>query len=417
MSFLPRSPSSELIPLEVDTQPLVLLQEHEEELDQLLGQLDAVQAEFDRLSGIVAEKQIEVDSKRREFERDRAVQRAREFEAIPVGCPASDSQFAPDQISLLKDKRSEIVTLNGAIEKIEQEVELENEAGFVRQTLASLKSESADLMKRIKRTVFKRRKNEDAAEFSRGKCKETDNQIRAYQKVASDAANARASLIERQEALKAASDPNGGRLSVILNLKAERHQIRLEIEELNEQINKYKEQSDELKRPEKISARQQEKAAEWMQGMDEDLDDIQETAARKKSDLDNQLALVRQLESRYQKLCPIATAWTKRLVYDPEKEDMSNIDDLLRQLPQYEKEPESSRLAELEEHTVENVEMEERVARLRRELNQALQSLANDENKLKKQIQDQRKGCSDREKVIVDEIHALRLKLAQKTFK
>jgi chromosome segregation ATPase len=417
MSSLLRSPSSELIPLEVNTQPLVLLQEREEELELVLAKLDEAQAEFDRRSSTVAEKQIEVESKYRELERDRAARRARELEPIPVGGVGSDSQFTPDQISFLKSKRDEIESLNAAIEKFEQKVDVENDAGFLRQDLASLKSESVELTKRIQRTVLKRRKQEDAAEFSRGQRRETKNQIRAYRKVVKDAEHARASLIDRQHTLTTANDSKSGLRSVVLNLEEELNRIGLEGDELDEQIRTYKEQSDRLKGPEKGSARQQERAAEWMQGMDESFEAIQETAVKKKSDLDSQLKLVSQLESRYRKLCPIAMAWRKHLDHDPNKDDMSDIDDLLRQIPKYEKEPESSRIAELKELTVNNVEMEAQIARLRRELTQALQSLTNDENKLKKQILDQRKGCSDREKVLVDEIHVLKLRLAQKKLK
>jgi hypothetical protein len=281
-----------------------------------------------------------------------------------------------------------------------------------------LKSESADLAKQLQRSVFNRRKQEEKVEFSRGQRKETSNQIRAFRKVAKDAENAKAGLIARHESMTAISDPNTGLQAVIENIKSELKQINLEIAALDEQIVEYEEQTTEVKVPiPNTSVRQQEKSAEWMQGMDEDFEAAREEIAVKNADLENELKKVNQLEVRYRKLQPIVVAWKKRLAFEPDREELSDIDDLLKQVPKSEGPTDECRRSELEALMVNNAEFDVQIAKLKRELSQGLQQLTIKETKLKAQISDQRKGSSAKEKAIVDEIRDLRLKLAQRSLK
>jgi hypothetical protein len=339
------------------------------------------------------------------------------LESIPVGGSVDDSQFDPEQRRFLREKRNELDYLRVEVHKTEKDEDLENEVVFLRQDIVRLKAESAELAKLIRNSASNKKKNDDIVAATRAQRKETGNQIRAFMKVAKDAENARAALILRRDAVNEASNPDTGLPSIVENIRRELDRIEVDGAAVEEAIREYEERMAGLKTQPKLSAREQEKSAEWMLGMDENLESIQEESREKKSELKRKLKYLAKLETRYQKLYSMVLAWRKRIAPDPEYNEETTVDALLAQIPQYEKAPVSARRAELENCILTNGETEAQIGRLKRELAQALQGLNHEEGKLKKQILDQKRLFSDREKALVEEIRSWRLKKAQKSLR
>jgi hypothetical protein len=393
-----------------------LLHRRKDEREKLMEQMDICQAEFDRLSVNVADKQTELAAKQREFGRIRKIREAREFAPIPArvdnrGCP--DSVFNPEHLAWIKDKRSVIAELYHTVNQIEADTELEDEVDFLRQNVAILQSQSANLQKVIQRSYSKRRKCDEECQTCRIRRKETSNQMRAYRNVAKDAEAVRAGLLTRKVAVEAASSPSSGLPSILANLQRELDTIAGEIEGLDEQVRDYEKQTSGVKLP----TREQNRTADWMQGMDEDLTTIEAAVSTRKTDLDENLKAISRLEKRYLKLSSFVKARKKKGTGDDTVVTEMEIDDLLKRLPKEEPSPDVQARLDMEAMAENNRELEIQMTNLQKELNHKVQMFAVEEARMMKQIHKEREQCFEREKQIQDEIQELKLNMAQKIFK
>jgi hypothetical protein len=292
-----------------------------------------------------------------------------------------------------------IADLHHTFNQVESDTQLESEVDLLRQDVDKLQSQSASLQKRVQRTVSKRRKFDNECQICRTRRKETSNQVRGYRKVANDAEEARAGLLTRKVALEAASNPSSGLPSVIMNLEKELQSIANEIERLDEQIREYEDQTASVAIPTTaLSGREQDRAADWMQGMDEDLMAIEAAVRTRKADLDESLKGISRLGKRYSILCLLAIMWKKKREPQDTNVTEMEMDDLLSRLPK--EEPSS----------------DGRIAHLQRDMNQKMRSFVVEEIQIKKQIHKQREQSVGLEKRIQNEICDLKLKMALKTF-
>jgi hypothetical protein len=154
-----------------------------------------------------------------------------------------------------------------------------------------------------------------------------------------------------------------------------------------------------------------------MQGMDEDFSNLLEAIQTKRNELGRERKLVLVLENRYARLSPSVAAWGKQKLRDDQPLEEMEIDGLLRQLPKEQPLPELLIGAELKAMTIANANIDVHLTKMRRDLNQGMQTFAVEETRIKRQIQKQKEDCSRREKGIIDEISDLKRKLAQKAFK
>jgi chromosome segregation ATPase len=403
------------------TQAVAFLRQRNDELEELMQQMDASQAEFDRISAILVDRQATLAAKRREFARIHKIRKARELGPIPArvdsrGC--SDSAFNPEHRAWLKDKQSVIAELHQTIVQIETDTQLENEVDFLREESAVLQSRSVDLQKQIQRCFSQRRKLDEECHICRVQRKEARNQVSAYRKIAKDAEAARAGLLARKSAVEAASNPVSGLPSVITNLQRELDTIAGDIERLDEKMREYEDQTDGVKEPAAaLSVRERERAAEWMQGMDEDLSAIQADIQTKKSDLKKSLKTIAKMSWRFSLFCLFSQARKKQGVSHESNVTELKINNLLRQLPKEEPSPDIRIRQQLETIAQDNTEFEEQIANLQRKLKQKVQRFVAEEARMRKQIHRHREEGSGTEKRIEIEIRDLKLKMAQESFK
>jgi predicted nucleic acid-binding Zn-ribbon protein len=415
-SFL-SSPSSDSAPHRLDTIILIQLEERERELDQLMTKIDVAQSEFDRLSAEVAEKTTDLQEKKFEFARAVKAQEARELAGPATeGSIPADSEFNFEHLTFLNSKRSEIGHISATLGAFEQASELQTEVAYLRQDVVAKKAESANLKKQIERAISRRRKLEEQCDLHRGRIKETEDQIHQYRTMLREGEMARTSLLVRRDTVAAASDPVSGFPSVLENLQKELDVIKGEQAAVDYQIRELQEQSADGAKPSFTqSARERDRSSEWMLGMDEDLERVQDAISEKTTELDAKRQVVRILEGRYKRLEPVVISWKKRGVPLSNKQDIDDVDKLLRQVPK--SEDGGSLRSEIDALAVSNTELYSQITRLKREISTGLQALAIEESRLKKQILKEADECSKREKEIVDEMYELRLKAAQKKLK
>jgi chromosome segregation ATPase len=401
-----------------NTRVVSLLRERETELEKLLQQMDTSQEEFDRISVAVADRQSELASKQRELARIAKLRKAHELEPVPAcvdsrSCP--DSAFNPEHLAWLRDRRSIIAELHHTVNQVESDTQLENEVDALRQQIATLHSQSTRLQRKIQRVISNHHKFDEECHFCRARRKETGNQIRTYRKAAKDAETVRAGLLTRKVAIEAASNPASGLPSIVANLEKELDVYGNNIEKLDEEIGQYQIQAGVTKPA--LSAREQERAADWMMGMDEDLVAIEAAVRTRKADLDKSLKEISKLEKRYSTFCSLPVMRKKKgLKGDIDLTDVE-IDDLLRRVPKEEPSPGVRTRSDIEQTSRANTEFETEVMNFQRELNRKMQAFAVEEARMKKQIRKQRDQCTITEKLIQNQILDMKLKIVQKDFK
>jgi hypothetical protein len=150
-----------------------------------------------------------------------------------------------------------------------------------------------------------------------------------------------------------------------------------------------------------------------MAGLGEELEAVEEEAGRRGARLRLRLRLIAALEARYQRLQPIA-ARRRRAGQPGAPGDAADIDELLRQVQQGEGAAEEEKRAEIQAVALANVGLEAQIAKLQKEIDVGIAGLTAERNRLGQQIERQRGLLSIREKEIVDQMHELRLKIAQK---
>jgi hypothetical protein len=189
---------------------------------------------------------------------------------------------------------------------------------------------------------------------------------------------------------------------VIGDLELECEGIKTEMEEIDDQIKGFT--RDDRATPIGV--------ADWMMGMDEDLEAIEEEIHRRDAQFQIRRKSVVTLEDRYHKLQPIVTHGIGKLA--DAGESQADVDELLRQIPRKDGRLEESKKDQVKAIEFANVELEDQIAKLQKEIGIGIQGMGIERNKLRQQIERQRAMLSMREREIIDEMHQLRLKIAQR---
>jgi chromosome segregation ATPase len=304
---------------------LAALRQSESELEKLMTDVDEFQIAVDGLRSARAAKEQEIQNLRHEVARHQTIRACQQLEPCVPGvsdAPIDDSQFDPEHRAFLQAKRNGFSTLSAQIADLQSATQpLEDEVKSLHQQISTLMCELANCEKALQRLASRRRKLDQECQFVAAQIKEADRDIIACRRAVRDFEAARAGLAARLEAISSAADSKSGLPSAVQHLDRELDAIALDIAEVDAEIREL----ESLKADERKAEKAPE--AEWKQALEPQLAAIEGEIVDSSRKLRDGQDRLNALESRYQRLEPIANKWKSLEFQD---EISRGIDDLLR---------------------------------------------------------------------------------------
>jgi chromosome segregation ATPase len=393
-------------------------------LRDLTAQIKEQEAAIAELHDQIAEKEIEIGNVRRDVTELRNIQTRQSAEGIiPVKCPEFDrTQLNPEHRAYVNDLRDRIDEVELILEKQQtRNTDLSKE-------YADLVHENEDLKKKVRRLTIEieRAKQKDAhlkedIESAQRRLKDQESQIRANSQTLTLTETALSGLMDRQRALE---ENSGGIMSLdkgIVSLKGEISSEEQAIGDTQRKIDDLEAETAAALKEMDQEIKELQSMANWAEEAERIADEIEaakEELAKARAANEAGNARYKTLYERYRQLVPLVKKWEKTDL--SEFEPTEPLDVLLTRAAKAARTTvsESDTTAfQLEEEIVKNSTKEGLIRKRQEELERGIVLFNTETKRLKDRIEARRMKSFEEEHEIVEQISALKIKIAQRQMK
>lgn len=393
---------------------------HRELLDQLMQGIDDSQETVDALREQISETEIDINHVRSEIAELQKVRQTRNINTtVFTDCPDFDmSLLNPEHQDHLNAVLDRIYDLERELEEKEVEsTHAQSECDAIARENQSLEQELARTKAAVENAERERRRVETSIENSQRRLKELQILSQTNKQNLSVTEVAVAGLEGRQESLKGKT---GGIIELERSIASLQEEVSREQDALDEQrldtekvkermtedleeINKHKTNHTELLQWESENEKVLAEIASVKQQLEE---------AKKANEAESGLYV--RLSKRYRDLNALFNKWEGRDI--PPCRRSETLDQLFAELAKTEKGTTAAtekRRADLEQIIISNSILEEKIKRKREEIERGMALFTAEQASLKEQVDGLRLKSFEEEQQLVQQINALKLKLAQ----
>lgn len=407
------------------TTPLAeVLAEKQKELDSLLNDIDESQDQFDSLFREAADLRQEISELKRDNQIAEKVRQARDLVATRKGAPAPPSEdvnFPEEHFLFIREKRNAIDLLRTEIMTLRSQTNpLEDEVQDLKQDATALQYRQMRYKKKLERRASERKAVQQQLTLTREMLKETGFDVNAHKSLARDAEVALTGLITRREAVEGQLDKNGQQTLLLKQLEGEVGIVEEKVTALEDDIAFFREERKAYELQAEQEMEQNKAIANWEAEeahLKREWDKAKKELTQVDTELKKVLKKVNAMEVRHRKLAPIARKWRAEVRGSTQPVSAESVDELLRLCQDGTKsnaETVDAKKIMLDELVRANAGLEQKIESLREWLVKEIKSFEKAKNKMKEAVQQRRTGVFEQEHAMVEQISALKLKLAQK---
>lgn len=404
-----------------------MLEERENELNDLLDKMDKLQSEVDDYNSKISNMNFELEKCKQEQTRVKLINKNLSVEPKHIKRNrVSDDTFTGEHLELIKSKRDEISHLSEQINQLQAVTQpIDDLVTELQQENTVLLYDQSDTQKQIQKSLAtKKRLNQDIR-IANDQLKELNIRIINQERVTKDVELVVSGLITRRDAINSQTDPNSELTQKITSLRIQTELIEMKNEEMLHDIQNYEENKNDFEADVTGKIQTVKTKINWEREktkLENELKEVQgrlESAKQETKDINSQTNVI---ENRMSKLQQIYRQVDTRTISKSNNEDLRDLD-IDKLISEYRKLESSSRNSkvksstELDQIIAENSQLEATILRKKEELQRSIPKFQTEKAQLKNEIKINRTNAFEREHQLIEQIRAIKVKIASKSSK